>query len=84
MSSIMICSLSGKRIMNPVDGNDGCTYELIEIIYWLLKNNVSPKTGEKMDITDLMTNISLRKQCRKKKTYFRPISLLMSFLKSTG
>ena len=84
MSSIMICSLSGKQMTNPVDGNDGYTYELIEILYWLLKNNVSPKTGEKMGIIDLTTNISLRKQCIKKKTYFFPVSLRFSFLKSIG
>jgi hypothetical protein len=78
----MICSLSGKHMINPVDGNDGYTYELIELLYWLQKNNVSPKTGKKMELTDLITNISLRKQRIKKKTYPFPISFFMSFLQS--
>ena len=96
----MLCSLSGNVMRNPVDGNDGHTYEQIEILYWLLKNNISPKTGKNMEITDLKTNIFLRKQyielhkkkniliklISKIKSYINyfPISLRRSFLKLTG
>jgi len=96
----MLCSLSNNIMRNPVDGNDGHTYELIEILYWLLKNNISPKTGETMEITDLKTNVFLRQQyiesCKKINIFTRlicrikscinyfPISLCRSFLKLTG
>lgn len=93
----MRCALSGKIMKNPVDGNDGYTYEQIEIIYWLLKNNISPKTGNNMEIIDLKTNIILRKryiESHKKKNKltklickikfcinYLPISLRKNFLK---
>jgi hypothetical protein len=96
----MLCSLTGNIMKHPVDGNDGYTYEQIQILYWLLKNNISPKTGENMQLTDLKINIFARNQyieTFKKRNMFInlkskikyyinyfSISLRRSFLKLTG
>lgn len=56
----LTCPITACIMRNPVQGNDGQTYERDAIIQWLSKNPISPITKQPMSISDLKVNASIR------------------------
>ena len=50
---------------DPVQGNDGHTYERVAILEWLRRNPISPQTRQPMNESDLKVNASIRFLCDK-------------------
>ena len=50
-------------MVDPVQGNDGHTYERSAITEWLSRNPISPSTREPMSISDLRVNAAIRYLC---------------------
>ena len=59
------CPITGDVMTDPVQGNDGHTYERSAIVEWLSRNPISPQTREPMRETDLKVNASIRFLCDK-------------------
>ena len=59
------CPITGDIMNDPVQGNDGHTYERTAITEWLSRNPISPQTRAPMNITDLKVNASIRFLCDK-------------------
>lgn len=59
------CSITGDVMSDPVQGNDGHTYERLAIVEWLSRNPISPQTREPMSESDLKVNASIRFLCDK-------------------
>ena len=58
------CPISGLPMKNPVQGNDGHTYEKEFIVKWLTDHReTSPMTNEPMKIADLKVNANIRYLC---------------------
>ena len=62
------CPITGDIMQDPVQGNDGHTYERAAITEWLSRNPTSPQTRQSMNITDLKVNASIRFLCDKYRT----------------
>ena len=61
----LTCSITGAIMKDPVQGNDGQTYERSAIVEWLNKNQTSPITREPMTINNLKVNSNIRYLCDK-------------------
>ena len=59
------CPITGDIMKDPVQGNDGHTYERTAIMKWLSQNPISPQTRDPMSISDLKVNASIRFLCDK-------------------
>ena len=59
------CPITQDVMKDPVQGNDGQTYERNAIIKWLNEKEISPNTREPMSINDLKVNSSIRFLCDK-------------------
>tara|TARA_B100000902_G_C27321507_1_gene924959 strand:- start:616 stop:2970 length:2355 start_codon:yes stop_codon:yes gene_type:complete len=59
------CPITSDIMTDPVQGNDGHTYERSAIIEWLSRNPVSPQTRQPMRESDLKVNASIRFLCDK-------------------
>ena len=59
------CPITGDVMIDPVQGNDGHTYERTAIIEWLSRNPISPQTRAPMTANDLKVNASIRFLCDK-------------------
>ena len=59
------CSITGAIMKDPVQGNDGHTYERRAIEHWLSLNHTSPNTREPMTIQNLKVNTNIRYLCDK-------------------
>ena len=59
------CPITGDVMTDPVQGNDGHTYERSAIIEWLSRNPISPQTRQPMTESDLKVNASIRFLCDK-------------------
>ena len=59
------CPITGDIMTDPVQGNDGHTYERSAILEWLRRNPISPQTREPMSERDLKVNASIRFLCDK-------------------
>ena len=59
------CPITGDVMTDPVQGNDGHTYERSAIIEWLSRNPISPQTRQRMTEKDLKVNASIRFLCDK-------------------
>ena len=59
------CPITGDVMIDPVQGNDGHTYERAAIIEWLSRNPISPQTRAPMTANDLKVNASIRFLCDK-------------------
>ena len=59
------CSITGCIMEDPVQGNDGHTYERTAIVEWLSRNQISPQTRNPMYQEDLKVNTSIRFLCDK-------------------
>ena len=59
------CPITSDVMTDPVQGNDGHTYERSAIIEWLSRNPISPQTRQPMNINDLKVNASIRFLCDK-------------------
>ena len=59
------CPITSDIMTDPVQGNDGHTYERSAIIEWLRRNPVSPQTRQPMRESDLKVNASIRFLCDK-------------------
>ena len=57
------CPITGAPMVDPVQGNDGHTYERSAITEWLSRNPISPSTREPMSISDLRVNAAIRYLC---------------------
>ncbi len=51
----LTCSITGMIMKDPVQGNDGNTYERRAIVEWLNRNQTSPITREPMTINNLLS-----------------------------
>ena len=56
---------TGEVMIDPVQGNDGHTYEREAIENWLLRNKTSPQTREFMDFCHLKSNLRIKSLCEK-------------------
>ena len=54
-----VCPLTLQILRDPVVGADGHTYERDAICDWLNQNGTSPLTRQRMQVSDLVPNISL-------------------------
>lgn len=61
----LTCSITGEVMKDPVQGNDGNTYERSAIVEWLLNHQTSPITREPMTISNLKVNTNIRYLCDK-------------------
>lgn len=61
----LTCSITGVIMKDPVQGNDGNTYERSAIVEWLSRNQTSPITREPMTINNLKVNSNIRYLCDK-------------------
>lgn len=59
------CPITSDIMTDPVQGNDGHTYERSAIIEWLSRNPISPQTRQPMRESDLKVNASIRFLCDK-------------------
>lgn len=59
------CPITGDVMTDPVQGNDGHTYERSAIVEWLSRNPISPQTRQPMRESDLKVNASIRFLCDK-------------------
>jgi Mg-chelatase subunit ChlD len=59
------CPITGEVMKDPVQGNDGHTYERTAIIEWLSRNPISPQTRAAMQPSDLKMNANIRFLCDK-------------------
>tara|TARA_Y100000591_G_scaffold189799_1_gene164139 strand:- start:11981 stop:14332 length:2352 start_codon:yes stop_codon:yes gene_type:complete len=59
------CPITGDIMTDPVQGNDGHTYERTAILEWLGRNPISPQTRQAMSANDLKVNASIRFLCDK-------------------
>mgnify|MGYP003705996713 CR=1 FL=1 len=60
------CPINGTVMVDPVQGNDGQTYERSAIVKWLTEHKQeSPITKEPMTINDIKVNASIRFLCDK-------------------
>ena len=59
------CPITGDIMTDPVQGNDGHTYERSAIVEWLSRNPISPQTRQPMRESDLKLNASIRFLCDK-------------------
>ena len=59
------CPITGDVMTDPVQGNDGHTYERSAILEWLSRNPISPQTRQAMREGDLKVNASIRFLCDK-------------------
>ena len=59
------CPITGDIMKDPVQGNDGHTYERTAIMKWLSQNPISPQTRDPMSISDLNVNACIRFLCDK-------------------
>ena len=59
------CPITGDVMTDPVQGNDGHTYERSAIVEWLSRNPISPQTRQPMTESDLKVNASIRFLCDK-------------------
>ena len=60
------CPINGTIMKEPVQGNDGQTYERCAIVEWLTNHQLnSPITKQYMTVTDLKVNASIRFLCDK-------------------
>ena len=59
------CPITGDVMRDPVQGNDGHTYERSAILEWLGRNPISPQTRQAMHPSDLKVNASIRFLCDK-------------------
>ena len=57
------CSITGCIMHDPVQGNDGHTYEREAITKWLEQHKTSPQTRKEMTEQDLEVNASIRFLC---------------------
>jgi len=62
---IMTCPITKEIMHDPVQGNDGSTYEREAIITWLTRKESSPTTNMKMTVDDLKVNSNIRFLCDK-------------------
>ena len=60
LKNALICPISENLMIEPVFGSDGYSYEKEYIEKWLETNNISPMTGQRMKIQDLIPNRSLK------------------------
>ena len=56
---------TGEVMIDPVQGNDGHTYEREAIENWLSRNKTSPQTREFMDFCHLKSNLRIKSLCEK-------------------
>ena len=61
----MTCSITGAIMKDPVQGNDGHTYERSAILEWLSRSQTSPNTREFMTSNNLKVNSNIRYLCDK-------------------
>jgi uncharacterized protein YegL len=61
----LTCSITGLIMKDPVQGNDGHTYERSAIEEWLNRSQTSPITREPMTINNLKVNTNIRYLCDK-------------------
>jgi uncharacterized protein YegL len=54
------CPITQEVMTDPVQGNDGQTYERSAIVNWLNRNNTSPLTKQPMFVSDLKVNAAIR------------------------
>ena len=59
------CPITAQPMTDPVQGNDGHTYERSAIIEWLSRNPISPIDRSAMSSSDLKVNASIRFLCDK-------------------
>ena len=59
------CPITGDVMIDPVQGNDGHTYERSAIVEWLSRNPISPQTRQPMRESELKVNASIRFLCDK-------------------
>jgi Mg-chelatase subunit ChlD len=59
------CPITQDVMKDPVQGNDGQTYERNAIVKWLNEKRISPQTREPMSVNDLKVNASIRFLCDK-------------------
>ena len=59
------CPITGDVMHDPVQGNDGSTYERTAIIEWLTRKQSSPTTNIPMTVSDLKVNANIRYLCDK-------------------
>lgn len=59
------CPITGVIMTDPVQGNDGQTYERCAILKWLSQKQTSPMTNEVMTTNDLKVNAAIRYLCDK-------------------
>jgi serine/threonine protein kinase len=62
------CPITGEIFEDPVIGDDGHTYERKVITEWLTKNQISPLTGQPMNINSLRTNYAVKKMIEELKS----------------
>ena len=55
-----LCSITHQIMTDPVMDKEGNTYERFAIETWLKKQNISPITRNKLEISDLIPNRALR------------------------
>ena len=61
----LTCSITGMVMTDPVQGNDGTTYERSAIVEWLSRSQTSPTTREPMTVNNLKVNTNIRYLCDK-------------------
>lgn len=59
------CPITSNIMSDPVQGNDGHTYERSAILEWLRRNPISPQTRQPMHPSDLKVNAAIRYLCDK-------------------
>ena len=59
------CPITQDIMTDPVQGNDGQTYERSAIVHWLNEKGISPQTRAPMSVNDLKVNASIRFLCDK-------------------
>lgn len=58
------CPITGQPMSDPVQGNDGHTYERSAITKWLTeKKELSPMTNQSMTVSNLKVNSNIRYLC---------------------
>ena len=58
------CPITGQPMKDPVQGNDGHTYERSAITKWLTeKKALSPMTNQPMTVDNLKVNANIRYLC---------------------
>jgi hypothetical protein len=61
----MMCPITNDVMYDPVQGNDGSTYERSAILEWLTRKQTSPTTNMPMTPADLKVNANVRYLCDK-------------------